>query len=161
MYILQYFLIHRLVSFSFFRVGRFEVRFLGQKWRFGRFRFIPSLFQHYCTDEGKRACILVPSCLSKLLEPAKMATGCSKQLGKINWDWYMRSLSLVSALLPAVPNLKPCCWEICISRNRVRRGVMLQWTKKISLKIILPKQPSVVIDWYCKRLKSWLLGTFM
>ena len=102
MYILQYFLIHRLVSFSFFRVGRFEVRFLGQKWRFGRFRFIPSLFQHYCTDEGKRACILVPICLSKLLEPAKMATGCSKQLGKINWDWYMRSLSLVSALLPAV-----------------------------------------------------------
>ena len=42
--------------------------------------------QHYCTDERKGARMSVPICLSKLLEPAKMAGGRSKQVGKTNWD---------------------------------------------------------------------------
>ena len=60
----------------------------------------------------KRARISVPICLSKLLEPA---TGRSKQLGKINWDWDTRSLSLVSALLTAVSSY--CCRLLQIATN--------------------------------------------
>ena len=63
----------------------------------------------------KRARISVPICLSKHLEPAKTATGRSKQLGKINWDWDTRSLSLVSALLPAVASY--CCRLLQIATN--------------------------------------------
>ena len=86
----------------------------------------------------KESLYLSPNYSFQAAWPSQLVTGWSKQLGKKNWGWDTSSLSLVSALLPAVVlNYLPQVLILCKLSNKLhQQHISSIWSMALTITYI-------------------------